>query len=65
VDFLAIPVVNFVFYFATAIGLAMGSWYLLERPVNRLRRRITNTVIQKWILAKKAVVSTQNIDDKN
>jgi peptidoglycan/LPS O-acetylase OafA/YrhL len=48
-DVLAIPVINFVLYFATVIGLSVASWYLLEKPVNALRRRITNAVIKKGV----------------
>ncbi|MBS1600010.1 MAG: acyltransferase [Bacteroidetes bacterium] len=51
-DFLAIPLINFFMYIGTTIGLASASWYLLEKPVNRLRRRISNAFIQKGMLAK-------------
>ena len=47
IKLLALPLFNFVLYTLITVGLASASWYLLERPANRLRRRITNAVIQK------------------
>jgi len=44
---LALPIINFVMYVLTTVALASASWYLLERPVNRLRRFIKNLVIQR------------------
>jgi len=49
---LALPLINFIMYMLTTVALASASWYFLERPVNRLRRRITNAVVRKGFLDK-------------
>jgi len=51
-DILAQPLINFVLYFGVTVGLAAASWHLIERPANRLRRRIRNAVIHKEVLVR-------------
>jgi peptidoglycan/LPS O-acetylase OafA/YrhL len=39
-DVAAIPIVNFIIYFSITVLFATASWYLLEQPVNNLKRYI-------------------------